>query len=142
PADKTPSGYGDLRVRSVSMNGYVGPTTGGSISAGYLNGSNEKYRKTTSFNKLKAVDAIVFLDERADSINDGWYRAPQSAASVVDTPAIFHGNSSSLSYADGHAALHKWNDTRFINWQYSNGAFSPPGGSADLAWLFSHCTSN
>lgn len=145
PADKTPSGYGDNRVRSVSMNGFVGPTDGGGVanfSKGYATGSQEHYIKTSNFSKLKPVDCIVFLDERSDSINDGWFRSPTSAGTAVDLPAIFHGKSSSLSFADGHAELHKWTDSKFLNFQYTGSAFSPPGGSPDIAWLFSHVTGN
>lgn len=140
PADKTPSGFGDLRVRSVSMNGYVGPTTAGSISGSVLAGANEKYLKTSSFNKLKAADAIVFLDERSQSLNDGWLWSPPSSTVANDLPAIFHGESSSFSYADGHSQLHKWTDGRFIAMVQGGSGNSPPGGSPDIAWLFTHTT--
>jgi prepilin-type N-terminal cleavage/methylation domain-containing protein len=140
PADKTPSGFGPLRVRSVSMNGYVGPTAAGSLSAEYLTGSQEKYLKTTDFIKLKAADAIVFLDERSDSLNDGWYRSPTSSTVVEDLPAIFHGSSTSFSYADGHSQLHKWTDGRFIAMTQGGSGNSPPGGSPDIVWLYAHTT--
>ncbi len=142
PADKTPSNIAgtDLRVRSVSMNGYVGPTSAGSLSGGYATGSREKYLKTSDFNKLKTVDCIVFLDERSSSLNDGWYRSPTSSTVVEDLPAIFHGNSSSFSYADGHVQLHKWTDGRFIAMTAGGAGNSPPGGSPDIAWLYSHMT--
>lgn len=140
PADKTPSrepGPIDLRVRSCSMNGYVGVTDAGSISAGVNSGSNEKYHKTSDFLKLKPVDAIVFLDERSDSLNDGWFWSPASPTNVRDLPAIFHGNSTSFSFADGHSELHKWTDGRFIALTSGNNV---PGGSPDEAWLFTHTT--
>jgi prepilin-type N-terminal cleavage/methylation domain-containing protein/prepilin-type processing-associated H-X9-DG protein len=142
PSDKSMDGGGaGLRVRSCSMNGYVGPTDKGGISAGYLTGSREKYLKLGDFAKLKAVDAIVFLDERPESINDGWFRSPTSATVVEDLPAIYHGNgSSSFSYADGHAQLHKWTDNRFIAMTSGGSGNSPPGGSPDIAWLFAHMT--
>jgi prepilin-type N-terminal cleavage/methylation domain-containing protein len=144
PADKTPSGYGSDRVRSCSMNGFVGPTDGGGLasqSKKYI-GSQEYYLKTTSFIKLKPVDAIVFLDERADSINDSWFRSPTAAGTAVDLPAIFHGRQTSFSYADGHTELHKWTDSKFINATYTGSPLSPPGGSTDIAWLFTHSTGN
>ena len=142
PADKTPSnvpGTIDLRVRSCSMNGYVGVTSAGSISDGVNKGTNEKYHRTSDFIKLKPVDAIVFLDERSDSLNDGWFWSPASATNIRDLPAIFHGNSTSFSYADGHAELHKWTDGRFI--ALTSGSGGVPGGSPDEAWLFNHTTS-
>ncbi|HLX69142.1 MAG TPA: prepilin-type N-terminal cleavage/methylation domain-containing protein [Verrucomicrobiae bacterium] len=141
PADKTPSneaGPIDLRVRSCSMNGYVGITAAGSVSAGVMAGTTEKYHKTVDFIKLKPVDAIVFLDERSDSLNDGWFWSPGSATNIRDLPAIFHGNSTSFSFADGHSELHKWTDGRFIALTSGN---SVPGGSPDESWLFAHTTS-
>jgi prepilin-type N-terminal cleavage/methylation domain-containing protein/prepilin-type processing-associated H-X9-DG protein len=140
PADRTDSGYGDLRVRSVSMNGYVGAADAGAnsaISRGYLTGSTTggcaSFTKTTSFIKLGSADCIVFLDEQS-SLNDGWFYSPISGTALAnngsDKPAIFHGNSTSFSYADGHAEFHKW-----IN--NFAGSFT---GNADVAWLFAHCT--
>ncbi len=32
----------------------------------------------------------------------------------VDTPAIYHGNANSFAFADGHAEMHKWTDSRII----------------------------
>jgi prepilin-type N-terminal cleavage/methylation domain-containing protein/prepilin-type processing-associated H-X9-DG protein len=140
PADKSTDSAGQLRVRSVSMNGYVGATDSkglSSISAGVLNGPNEKYRKSTDFNRRKAVDVIVFLDERP-VINDGWFWSPDNANAVKDLPAISHGNnSSSFSFADGHAELHKWRDPKFIALKNTGVTLT---GSLDIDWLFRHVT--
>jgi prepilin-type N-terminal cleavage/methylation domain-containing protein/prepilin-type processing-associated H-X9-DG protein len=134
PADKSTDSAGRLRVRSTSMNGYVGQADTGGISA---NLKNEKYRKTTDFNKRKAVDVIVFLDERP-VINDGWFWSPVDANNVKDLPAISHGNnSSSFAYADGHAEMHKWRDPKFIALT-TTGVGLP--GSQDIRWLFEHTT--
>ncbi len=140
PSDKSVSaGGGGARVRSVSMNGYVGPTTGGGISGGgsYLTGPREKYLKTTDFLKLKPTDAVIFLDERPESINDGWFRSPIALYNLTDLPAIYHGNNSStFSYADGHAELHKWRDGNFI----ALTAGATLTGSQDAKWLWDHMT--
>ena len=138
PSDKSNDGGGrGPRVRSVSMNGYVGPTTGGSISGGYLNGSNERYLQSSDFVKLKPTDAVVFLDERPETINDGWFRTPTALYKLTDLPAIYHGNnSSSFSFADGHAELHRWRDGKFI--ALTTGVDLP--GSVDAAWIWEHFT--
>jgi prepilin-type N-terminal cleavage/methylation domain-containing protein/prepilin-type processing-associated H-X9-DG protein len=135
PADQTPSGFGPLRVRSVSMNGYVGPSPLGAVSVGLYNGSNEKYIKTSHFNKLKPVDAFVFLDELSTSLNDGWFWSPTGWGLTVaprDLPAVFHGGSTSFSFADGHSQLHKWNAP------LSPQPAGPP--TADIVWLSQHAT--
>jgi prepilin-type N-terminal cleavage/methylation domain-containing protein/prepilin-type processing-associated H-X9-DG protein len=136
PSDKSTSSSG-TRVRSVSMNGFVGPTTGGSLSDGYRTDTkNEKYLKTTAFTLLKSTEATVFLDERPESINDGWFRSPTKAGEVKDLPAIYHGNnSSSFSFADGHAELHRWRDGKFIALTAAASLTSP-----DVDWLFTHTT--
>ena len=136
PADHTPSGYGPDRVRSVSMNGYVGASPLGSVSAGVATGTNEKYQKTSDFNKLKAVNCFVFLDELSTSINDGWFWSPYNtvaAPNVRDLPAVFHGGSSSFSYADGHSELHRW-----LNQLTSTPPPGPP--PAEAVWLYTHAT--
>ena len=142
PADRSMDSQGRQRVRSTSMNAYVGATDSGglsTISAGILNGSNEKYRKSTDFVKRKAVDVIVFLDERPESLNDGWFWSPTSASAFRDLMSISHGNnSSSFAFADGHAELHRWRDPKVINAKvYSD----LPPASADMAWMFDHVTS-
>jgi prepilin-type N-terminal cleavage/methylation domain-containing protein/prepilin-type processing-associated H-X9-DG protein len=141
PADRSTDSAGRMRVRSVSMNAYVGATDSGGlsgISGNVLRGLNEKYRKSTDFNRRKATDVIVFLDERP-IINDGWFWSPASATSIRDLPAISHGNNSSaFAYADGHAELHRWRDPKFMAMKTSDDM--PPGGSPDIVWLFNHVT--
>ncbi len=138
PSDKSNNGGGgEPRVRSCAMNGYVGITDKGGVSAGVMNGTQERYIKMTDFAKLKPVEAIVFLDERPESINDGWFWSPSSKSSVRDLPAIYHGNnSSSFAFADGHGQLHKWLIGSFINGKY--GPDIP--ASTDTEWFFLHST--
>lgn len=129
PADHTQSKFGGLRNRSYSMNGYVGPTSYGQYSKQYRDGANKRYLKTTDFRK--PTDCIVFLDERSETLNDGWFRSPTSKTDLTDEPAVFHGGSTSFSFADGHSELHKWIDKSFKM------TFT---GSPDRLWLFNHCT--
>ena len=136
-SDQSRDGSGAPRVRSSTMNGYVGITDKGGVSAGVMGGSQERYRKLSDFVKLKAVDAIVFLDERPESINDGWFWSPGSKSTIRDLPAIYHGNNSSaFSFADGHAQMRKWRVASFINGK--SGPDIP--SSLDTEWLFQHMT--
>jgi len=143
PYTKSPGVYRCLsdksgRVRSVSMNSYVGVSTASGISAGVLNYGNEYYLKASHYAKLSPSEGVVFMDERADSINDGWFWSPRSRYNVQDRPAIYHGNdSSSFAYADGHADLHKWRSSRFINLT-SGGAVL--AGDPDADWMWQHFT--
>jgi prepilin-type N-terminal cleavage/methylation domain-containing protein/prepilin-type processing-associated H-X9-DG protein len=105
------------RVRSVSMLSWFNgadaddPGLGG---AGWI-----KYKKLSQVVKPGPALTIVFLDERCDSINDGeWctsmYGWPDQPAQwkLIDFPGSYHGGAGGLSFADGHAEVHKWRDPR------------------------------
>jgi len=139
PADKSADNVGQLRVRSVSMNCFVGSSKLGGISGSVLNGPNRVFLKSTSIAGISPSDLNVFLDERPDSINDGWFWGPTAIYSITDLPAINHGNnSSSFAYADGHAEMHQWRDGKFISKNYTGGTQSFL--SPDLTWLYNHTT--
>jgi prepilin-type N-terminal cleavage/methylation domain-containing protein len=114
PADKSLSrGKGGApRVRSISMNAYLGPRSG-PYTAGY-----RQFVKLTDI--PSPAKTWVFIDEREDSINDGWFAVnmqsydPQRPAShiIVDYPASYHNRAGGLSFADGHSEIRKWVDGR------------------------------
>ena len=118
------------RIRSCSMNGQIGAVgVAASLSGKAATGSYGKaFLKTSDFAPatLSPTDAYVFLDERADSINDGWFREDVKGATVHDLPAIYHNNASSFSFADGHAEIHRW---------FSQGITN---NAQDSAWLLNH----
>jgi prepilin-type processing-associated H-X9-DG protein len=102
---------------------------------------------------LPPASAIVFVDERADSINDGWfsistgyygdgsYQSTWSAAAadIDDLPAIYHNNSSSFSFADGHGEIHQWRDPRTLALSY-NAHGQVVANDVDCVWLTTHGT--
>jgi prepilin-type N-terminal cleavage/methylation domain-containing protein/prepilin-type processing-associated H-X9-DG protein len=127
------------RVRSVAMNGYVGPTTAGGIGGGLLSGVNEVYLKVAAFAKLKPVDAVVMLDERPESIDDGWFWGPQNLGNVQNMPAIYHGNgSSAFAFADGHAELRVWKTALFK--AQTIGKVNLGSANQDAVWMWEHFT--
>lgn len=139
---------GKLRVRSVSMNGWISPARLGWASGEYWNQPFEKYVRITDFNHLSPSDAIVFLDERYETINDGWfmvdttgYDEPRSPATwtIHDLPALYHRNASSIAFADGHAESHHWRDKRTPAFE-PTGNTQPAPGNADVLWLMEHST--
>ena len=110
PADKSLVRIGGQslpRVRSISMNSYVG-----NPSRTWTTPS--RYTQCRTFSQIKSpVDMFVFLDEREDSINDGWYASdPDTKWQIVDYPASYHGNAAGYSFADGHSEIHKFRDPR------------------------------
>ena len=111
PADRsavTIAGQRLPRVRSVSMNNYVGD-----LSRTW-SGSQSKYQLCKKLSQIKAPTVMfVFLDEREDSINDGWYASdPDTKWQVVDFPASYHGRAAGYAFADGHSEIHKFLDAR------------------------------
>ncbi len=115
PADKAIvriAGQSWPRVRSYSMNNYVGTPT--SVRPTGLWSGTSRYTQCKTFAQIKSpVDMFVILDEREDSINDGWYASdPDTKWQVVDFPASYHGNAAGYSFADGHSEIHRFRDPR------------------------------
>lgn len=136
PADKyiEPSNS-QQHVRSCSMNDYMGTNPRFYKFNTQIDNTYRAFFKYSDVGgKLGSSDAFMFLDERPDGpshLNDGYFNLFPNA--LDDRPAVNHGQSSSFTYADGHAQLHQWKDTYLL----------PTGGSvssADHQWLVTHAT--
>jgi prepilin-type N-terminal cleavage/methylation domain-containing protein/prepilin-type processing-associated H-X9-DG protein len=147
------------RIRSYSMNAMVGDA--GNFSTNGYNVNNPNY---TQFFKLTQIphpsDIFVFLDEHPDSIDDGYfldkdtptagggygYGANQPAVyQWLDLPASYHNEATAFSFADGHAALHRWLQSTTIRPPAPLAAnlpipipASPADARADFEWLMLH----
>ncbi len=116
PADKSKSFglTGNPRVRSISMNGYLGERAG-PYTAGF-----RQFKKYSDINIPQPVKEWVFLDEREDGINDGWFAVDMTGSDpynprsyqLVDFPASYHNRAAGFAFADGHSEIHKWQDGR------------------------------
>ncbi len=126
-------------VRSVSMNQRM---NGGEYQSAPLSQFNNPAR-LSAINNPGPATAFVFIDERADSINDGFFvidmvnTGPQ--ARIGNTPADYHNGCSSVSFADGHVESHKWLDPRTELRPYQPYLQVP--NDPDIAWLQEHCCS-
>jgi prepilin-type N-terminal cleavage/methylation domain-containing protein/prepilin-type processing-associated H-X9-DG protein len=111
-------------------------------------GGQKPYKKTTSIDS--PAEAAVFVEE-ADSrgynlgtwVINAFLSPSGGSAGWVDPFAIFHGNWSTFSYADGHADGHTWRDARTIKAakDSANGidSFYWAGGdknNRDFVWLY------
>jgi prepilin-type N-terminal cleavage/methylation domain-containing protein/prepilin-type processing-associated H-X9-DG protein len=128
------------RVRSCSANGYVGLSKY-EASIDNLSLAFAVFRKNSdAVSGIGPADLFVFSDEDPLSINDGFLEIdetpgsgwPNNGSGGGDRPAVNHGNSSSLTFLDGHAQLHPWRDSVFM----------PPHGSGmtDNVWLALHAS--
>ncbi len=106
-------------------------------------------KKYTVFHKLSDLNvmghskAFVFIDEHPDGINFGDVAVamndglPPAGIYIIDYPASTHNGSGGLSFADGHAEVHKWLDARtkppWKNASMSLVVASP--NNSDMVWL-------
>jgi prepilin-type processing-associated H-X9-DG protein len=149
PGDKSAvfsDGTTYTRVRSVSMNGWVGFGTRDWVQPR----TAPFYKLNFKMNDLQnpgPADTWVFIDEREDSINDGWFAVDMvnkgSQARWVDIPANYHNRAGTLAFADGHAQVKKWQDARTMP-RLSTGVpivkAQFTANNPDVAWLQSHTT--
>ena len=90
---------GMMRVRSYSMNSWVGES-----AAGWLDSPNV-FAKPARISEIRQPDqTFVLIEEHPDSINDGTFFLDMydtgQAARIIDFPAAFHLGAN-LSFADG-----------------------------------------
>jgi prepilin-type N-terminal cleavage/methylation domain-containing protein/prepilin-type processing-associated H-X9-DG protein len=136
PADVVPGARGP-RVRSVSMNGFVGDVLNINGYAN-MNPGWKRFLKTSDLTSPGPVNTWVMLDECPDSMNDDFFAViMQSGAKWTDVPASTHNGAGGFSFADGHAEIKKWMDgttrapVRRVNPCPDNNQYSPN----DIPWL-------
>jgi hypothetical protein len=132
----------DSRLRSYAMNGFMGQSQ--------ISPSSPSSPAARQFLKItdvppKASDIFVFLDESPNNLNDGSFALNKTVVAGTtinnDTPALWHNNSSALSFSDGHVSLHRWQNQNSASG--SSGGTAQPSAltqpvSADLQWLSDH----
>jgi len=137
---------------TVDINGAIYPLVRSVSMNQRMNGSDYPSAPLDEFtnpNKLSAINnpgpamAFLFLDERVDSINDGFFvilmQGTGPDAVIGNTPADYHNGASSVSFADGHVEAHKWRDPRTEMRPYQPRA--PVPNDPDIAWLQAHSCS-
>ena len=114
PADKSTALIGGRRyprTRSISMNGNMNGSVNWSFDKDFY-----YYRKLSDIVRPSPSQAWVFIDEREQSIDDGYFLVFLSTKfgnrpdQWGNLPATYHNNAGGLSFADGHAEIHKWLD--------------------------------
>jgi prepilin-type N-terminal cleavage/methylation domain-containing protein/prepilin-type processing-associated H-X9-DG protein len=133
PADRYPGGKGP-RVRSISMNGFMGDTD--NIN-GRLNPGWKLFLKTSAITAPVPSMAWVFLDEHPDSINDCLFSVIMVGTSWTDVPASYHNAACGFSFADGHAEIKRWRDPNTIQpvLHINPSAGNQKSSPHDMVWL-------
>jgi prepilin-type N-terminal cleavage/methylation domain-containing protein len=130
-------------VRSMSMNEWLNPIVVWNNTSTVI-----VYSKESSI--MHPADTWAFMDENPFSMNDACFICLPGNAKWIDCPATYHINANGMSYVDGHAEIHKWQDPAVIagfappTITYGNPPFTqvapvqnPPN---DLNWLESKST--
>jgi prepilin-type N-terminal cleavage/methylation domain-containing protein/prepilin-type processing-associated H-X9-DG protein len=138
---------GTPRVRSVSMNGFIGQN--------FWEPTYTAFFKLSNMQHPGPVNTFVILDECA-GINDGFFAThmkgydPNIPAlnDFGDVPASYHNRAGSFSFADGHSEIHRWLDGRTVDAGLQRTAAGVPSiplstpspKNADIDWLMSKAT--
>jgi prepilin-type N-terminal cleavage/methylation domain-containing protein len=127
-------------VRSMSMNGWLNTeyvAIGNSTQYFKVN-----YRMSDMANPSPA-GTWVMIDERWDSINDGYFEVNMQQPIFVDTPANYHNGAGGLNFADGHSEIKKWMDLRTeppaVEWKDLLKRWGS-ANNADLEWIQARTT--
>jgi prepilin-type N-terminal cleavage/methylation domain-containing protein/prepilin-type processing-associated H-X9-DG protein len=143
PGDKVDGEKGP-RVRSISMNGMMGGFSPGDLPS--INQPGWQLYLTQAQLQNPGPSLLwVFIDENADSINDGFFRVNMSENTAwQDLPASYHGSSGTLSFADGHAENKKWTDASVASHPVTKTTYVSLSAVAapndDLRWLQARTT--
>ena len=140
-----PSGGVFSRVRSVSINNWLG--TDYIWNAGEGGRDYKAIHKVANMTDPAPASTYVFLDEREDSINDGYFVVSMNevgtTARVVDFPASYHHGGANFVFADGHWQHRRWRDPRtkppLVKGRSLELNVASPG-NLDVLWLQTHAT--
>ena len=140
PGDNIPSDNGD-RLRSISMNGFMGCDTPGVTNTIGGNSGMQHWKmfyKMSDFTKLTPVNGWIFSDESMYSLDDGWMQMDMNNTDFPNVPANYHGGMDCFSFGDGHGEAHKWmgalRGTPYVkNTSVTQGAPSPWAANGSAA---------
>jgi prepilin-type N-terminal cleavage/methylation domain-containing protein/prepilin-type processing-associated H-X9-DG protein len=102
PSDRMPAPNGE-RIRSMSMNAMVGNP--GELTNRFNPLYVQFYKKSEFKNP---TDTFVFLDEQADTLNDGFFVNRLEDYMWGNVPGSYHNGGANFSFADGHVESHHW----------------------------------
>ena len=122
PADRSTVRIGALllpRVRSMSMSGQMGGGT--ALIDGY-----PPNLKESDIRHPPPARGFVFIDEREDSLDDGYFAIALNPRSWQNCPAAWHNKGDVLSFADAHAEHWRWLESTTPTAKFPYGAVKTP----------------
>jgi len=124
---------GQPAARSYSMNCYVGTPQPDALEGT----SGKVFRRLSDI--LHTTDVFVLTEESAISINDGFFcffgGNNPTTGSWSDCAGAYHGGSSGVNFADGHAEFHHWRGAvaKFGS-SITGSGWPAPGYNTDPDW--------
>jgi prepilin-type N-terminal cleavage/methylation domain-containing protein/prepilin-type processing-associated H-X9-DG protein len=114
---------GQRIVRNASMQGRMGgadlsdQTKYGAPDTSWVLGPKyPQYRRDSEIVSPSPAEAIVFLDESKETVDDGYFAvkapAPDGIDSWQNSPTARHNKGCGFSFADGHSEVWRW---QFLN---------------------------
>jgi prepilin-type N-terminal cleavage/methylation domain-containing protein len=156
PADRSTVVVGASRlprVRSMSINGFMGGESPANLT-GIGTGIWKVFSKMSQISQPSKL--MTFLDEREDSINNGWFGvnmngmphgmvpASPGAYAFFDFPAFYHHRAAGIAFADGHSEIHRWRDGRTMRPIGTTSIVVLPGTASpnnqDVFWINDHAS--
>jgi len=140
PADIVPSANGQ-RLRTYSMNGQMGAAY--MVPAKFNDDSPAlQYVKDSDIVHPAQADAFVFAEENMYTIQDGYLEIDSHGGTFPDVPGAYHNNALGLSFADGHALIHKWQTMALLKAKGHDP--QDPGGpdNVDWSWFAQHAAAD
>lgn len=131
PSDRSMADCGP-RIRSVAVNSLVGDP---GVLTNRFNPNYVQFFKTADFSS--PANVFVFLDEHPDTINDGFFMNRWDEYQWGNLPASYHNGAGTLTFADGHSEMHRWQvgDTVRPARRGGVGGTIPAAPKTDFEWL-------
>ena len=144
---------GDVRIKLKVGKGFTYVSLSG---VGTLNGEADASQNIYKLTNLRSPsDRFVWIEEndpRGENLGS-WIMnqtvtknvgVNYKACGLIDSTSVFHGNSSTFNFGDGHAESHKWLDSAVIKYGQSEDpnkfSSAPQYAQAprDITWLADH----
>ncbi len=135
------------RLRSISMNAYLGPFDVGAAGQNGTETANDTgFYQFLKYSRIPEPSMIlVTLDENANSINDAYFdNSSGNSSAWGDSPASYHNGACGIAFADGHAEIHTWLGNwikspliaQIPNTGYGGGPNFDTAGRQDFQWYW------
>jgi len=103
-------------VRNYSLEGRMGGANDTDVTKYHAAYSTEwvlgskypQYRKYSEISSPSPAEAMTFLDESIETLDDGYFAVNIDASMWQNSPTVRHGQSGVFAFADGHAERWRW----------------------------------